>query len=158
MKSVSEMSAAEMIEEARRRDERRREGKPLAPDPIELQQRAEEIDRRLEKHIQNEIIKLYKAFGCVVYSLSQARASKQSPGLPDICCFYEGPDFTTSFSFWHEVKTPGGKSSEAQLEFQIRCKRTGVDYVLGGVLAAEAYLIKMGLAERINGTLEPIRR
>jgi hypothetical protein len=158
MKPVSEMSVAEMIEEARRRDERRREGKPLAPDPVELQKRAEEVDRRLEKEIQASVVKLYTAFGCDVYNLSQARASKQTPGLPDLWCFYRGIDLDRSFGFWHETKTPKGQQSVAQIEFEARCVSTGTLYVLGGVAAAEAHLIRFGLAERVNGTLERPRR
>jgi hypothetical protein len=159
-KPVSEMSSAELIEEARRRGERRRLGKPLAPTPVELEQREKEIDARLEKEIQAEVIKLYKAFGCAVYNLSQARASKQTPGLPDLVCFYEDQDKynNRSFSWWHETKTPSGKQSDAQVEFQIRCRRVSVPYVLGGIRAAEEHLINFRLAERINGVLEPIRR
>jgi hypothetical protein len=156
MKPVSEMSVAEMIEEARRRDERRREGKPLAPDPVELQKRIEEIDARLEKAIQLDVMKVYKGFSCKVYNLSQPRATKQTPGLPDL--YVRPPRRIKYRSFWHETKTPSGVQSDDQLQFQMDCVAEGTDYVLGGVLAAEEQCIKLGLAERVNGILEHARR
>lgn len=130
---------------------------PLAPTPVELQKREREIDDRLEKEIQNDVIKLYKAFSCLVYELSQKRAAKQTPGIADLWVFRRGIDHDRSFGFWHEVKTPSGVQSEAQIEFQAHCITCGVPYVLGGIEAARQHLIKFGIAEFINGTLEPFR-
>jgi hypothetical protein len=45
MKPVSEMSNAELIDEARRRAERRQSGMPLAPTPVELQKRERKSTR-----------------------------------------------------------------------------------------------------------------
>jgi hypothetical protein len=157
MKPVSEMSNAELIEESRRRELRRREGKPLAPEPVELQQRENEIDARREKEIQAEIVKLYRAFGCRVYNLSQARATKQTPGLPDmwVVSMDSGLARASKLAWWHEVKTPKGEQSEAQREFQIECKLCYVGYVVGGVQAAEAQLLTFGIAVRgADGKLE----
>jgi hypothetical protein len=156
LKTVQEMTNAELIEEARRRDERRRAGKPLAPDPVEVAKREKEIDTRLEKEIQRDVVKRYKVCACKVYWLSQPRATKQSLGIPDL--YIRPPRRIKYRSFWHEAKTPTGEQSEEQLEFQIDCDAEGTDYVLGGVVAAEDQLIKLGLAERINGVFEPIRR
>ena len=87
-----------------------------------------------EKQVQAAVVRLYTLAGCAVYNLSQARATMQSPGLPDLYVFHAD----TGTAWWHEVKRPGGKPSPAQLEFQARCAACGVPYLLGGLEEAEA--------------------
>jgi hypothetical protein len=160
MKDVAWMTNEEVIAEARRREDRRRSGQPLAETPAEAAERIAEDDARLEKEIQREVVNTYTALGCKVYNLSQARATKQTPGLPDlwVVCLRSGWSRQGKVAWWHETKTPTGKQSEDQREFQRECKACHVVYVLGGILAAEEQLITFGIAERINGTLEPVRR
>ena len=160
MKSVAAMTNDEILIESRRREDRRANGLPLSETPEELAERIVEDDARREKEIQAEIVKLYKALGCKVYNLSQPRASKQSPGLGDLWVVHlaSGWNRKGKTAWWHETKTPKGKQSEDQREFQRECKACHVGYVLGGVLAAEEQLLAFGIAERINGVLEPIRR
>src|SRR5581483_3324266 len=53
--------------------------------------------------------------GCAVYRLSQARASKQTPGLPDLIAFT--PRHTMLLI---ETKRPGGRLRDAQRKFAER--------------------------------------
>jgi len=153
MKPIQDMSIEEAKQEAARRDDLRARGLPLTPTPeqlaVDVAKHNAEVDARLEKQIQATIVRLYREFGCKVYILSQARASKQTPGLPDLLIFYR------VVAWWHEVKTPTGKQSADQRDFMANCKNTGVYYVLGGVRAAEDWLIELAIAARApDGTLE----
>lgn len=89
-----------------------------------------------EKDTQQAVKRLYALVGCVVYDLSQPRATMQTPGLPDLYVVWP----TRQAAWWHEVKRPGGKLSPAQKEFQQQCLLVGAHYVFGGVEAAEAAL------------------
>lgn len=89
-----------------------------------------------EKQVQAAVMRLYTLAGCAVYNLSQARATNQTPGLPDLYVFHPA----TGAAWWHEVKKPGGRPSPAQREFQARCAACGVAYLLGGLEEAEARL------------------
>jgi hypothetical protein len=143
----------EKIEEARRRDERRAKGLPLSETPAEREARIVEDDTRQEKLIQAECRRTYIAYGCMVYNLSQVRASKQSPGLPDMIVFHR----RARVGWMHETKTRNGVQSPAQKYFEDCAALAGWQYVIGGVAACEEQLIRIGVAERIEGTLE-IRR
>ena len=78
--------------------------------------------------------------GCECVHFSQARATGQTPGIPDLR-FYppSGP------AFWVEAKAAGGRQSPAQAAFQARCARCGDPYVLGGYREVLAYLRARGL-------------
>lgn len=151
------MSNEEILLEARRREDRRAQGLPLSeiePSDADTLERIAETDNRLEKEIQAQVMKLYRAFGCVVYNLSQARASKQSPGLPDLYVVHRG----IHQAWWHETKTPFGKQSVAQKYFGEIHTKTPIRYVLGGVRAAEEQMITLAIAVRgPDGYLEGIR-
>jgi hypothetical protein len=108
----------------------------------------------LEKAEQAEVTKTFRAFGFDVYSLSQPRATKQSPGLPDLWCVHrERP-----IAFWWETKRQvGGRLSPAQMLFQESCQRCDVGYGTGDRHAAADHLIALGLAFMTAiATLEPI--
>jgi hypothetical protein len=91
----------------------------------------------LEKDVQLEGVTLYEQHGCMVYNLSQARASKQSEGLPDSWIF---PPEGHGPGWWHEWKRPGGARTTAQERFKLRCDESGTPYVCGGVEAAREML------------------
>lgn len=130
---------------------RRQLGAPaIAPDPD-----AERNARILEKTEQLEIVKLFRAHGCKVYSLSQARASKQSPGLPDLWVtkawtvtpIAGGLPHRRHLAFWWETKRQvGGKRSSAQIDFAEECIAAGVGYGFGDRYAAAQYLVDLGIA------------
>ncbi len=147
-----------VIAEKRRRDARRANGQPLHETPEEVAaytaERIAETDARLEKEIQAAVRKLYLAFGCVVYSTSQARASKVSAGIPDLIVF----DPRTNSAFWHECKTPRGMLSPAQRDFYLACVACGWKMIVGGMAAAEQQLVVIGAAYRdSSGSIEPLK-
>lgn len=68
------------------------------------------------------------------WSLSQARATRQTAGWPD--CFFTHP--AKRLAVWYEAKAPNGKQSDAQKEFQRHVTQCGYEYVVG--TASELYL------------------
>lgn len=103
-----------------------------------------QAERQLEKAEQWECVRIYRAHGCEVYSTSQARAAKVSPGLPDLIVFH----VRAGAHWYHEVKRPvGGVQSSAQAEFQSHCEATGMQYVLGDRSEAWATLRKLGITD-----------
>lgn len=158
MKNFLDMSMEEQIAEAARRDDRKARGLPLQPTEVELAERSEEEDRRLEKEIQAEVMDLLRAYGFTVYNLSQPRATKQTPGIGDV---YAVNPWRRRV-LWFETKTPDGRQSPDQVEFQVlhvQLESSSISYVPGGVLAAEEYLIAIGAAERTStGGIEPTLR
>jgi hypothetical protein len=150
------MSSAELIEEARRRNERRAQGKPITPEQSAegLRHVINERDARLEKDIQRDVYKRYRNFGCEIYWLSQARETRQTPGVPDLIVFHP----RSATAWYHEVKTPTGTVSPAQLHFLELAAGCGIRVVVGGVNAAEEQLVIIGAAYReLDGHLEPRR-
>jgi len=68
--------------------------------------------------------------GCSVVSFSQPRKTMQTPGIPDLKIYFK------DHTWWHEVKTEGGRQSADQKAFQAVAEAAGERYVLGGVEAA----------------------
>jgi hypothetical protein len=102
----------------------------------------------LEKDEQAFIAKLFRGFGCKVYNLSQARASKQTPGLPDLWVVH----LEAKLAFWFECKrTLGGRISNAQVEFKAECAAAGVQAYIGDRNVAAQVLVKLGLARVGDG-------
>jgi hypothetical protein len=96
---------------------RRKSGRRRMP---RLEPPDERDSERLEKAEQLEVTKVFRAFGGRVYSLSQARASKQTPGLGDLFVVFPG-----IASFWFETKRQkGARVSEVQQEFHDLCNGT----------------------------------
>lgn len=94
-----------------------------------------------EKVEQWEISKLFSAFRFKVRNLSQARASKQAPGIADLFVVHE----SQPIAFWWESKRQvGGAHSPAQLDFRDDCARCGVGYGTGDRYAARAHLVSLG--------------
>jgi hypothetical protein len=111
----------------------------------------------LEQREQLEIYKLFRAYGFKVKNLSQARASKQAPGLGDAWILHRD----RPIAFWWESKRQvGGELSPAQIEMRDDCWRCGVRYYSGDRYAAADLLVQLGLAEAGNGPcgIVPIRQ
>lgn len=107
----------------------------------------------LEKEEQAEITKTFRAFGFVVRNLSQPRATKQAPGIPDLWVTHG----TRPLAFWWETKRQvGGRFSPAQIDFARDCKRCGVGYGAGDRHAAAQHLVALGLVVITDGVLEPV--
>lgn len=122
---------------------------PAAPGPEDVRR-----ENALEKTEQYEIMKLFRAFAFQVYNLSQARASKIAPGVPDLWCVHRDQPI----AFFFECKrSAGGKFSEAQIRFREQAVRCGIGYASGDRRAARHHLITLGLARVVGNDLEPIR-
>lgn len=127
-----------------------REIRAQRPDlaPVITSNAAEDASRILEKAEQVEVRKLLIAHGFNIYNLSQARASKQTPGLPDLWCVHK----RDRVAFWWEVKRQvGGKLSTAQEEFAAECVRAGVGHYVGDRHACVRLLLGLGLAQPGEG-------
>lgn len=100
-------------------------------------------ERIREKDEQHEVTKRFRVCGFTVRNLSQARASKQAPGLPDLFITHD----TKPRALWWETKRQvGGKYSDAQRAFKADCQRCGVICEGGDRYAAESWLVLHGHA------------
>ncbi|GJG88706.1 hypothetical protein tb265_38870 [Gemmatimonadetes bacterium T265] len=135
----------------------------------QLREQADEAERRralaitargedvaaVEKATQHDVVKVFRALKGEVYVLSQARAAKQTPGLPDLWVAWPA----RGVAGWFETKRPkGGRLSDEQVAFAAQCLAAGVAYGVGSRKDAEAWVIALGLAYRdAHGVLEPVR-
>lgn len=105
-----------------------------------------------EKAEQRAVARLLcDVLGFTRWSLSQSRATKQSPGWPDD--FYTHPE--KRLAVWYEAKAPNGKQSEHQKEFERHVTMGGYDYVVGTHEAMTAWAVAKGLVkETAGGALE----
>src|SRR5688572_26189641 len=72
----------------------------------------------LEKAEQLECYRIFRAFGAKVRNLSQARRTKQAPGLGDAWLVFRA----VSFACWWETKRQqGGRHSPDQIEMREDC-------------------------------------
>lgn len=123
-----------------------------APDPATLAQ-AHRDAAALEKTEQVEVRKRFVACGFGVYNLSQARAAKQTPGLPDLWLVHRA----LPIALWWETKRQvGGVHSPAQRGFAAECDRCGVNHGTGDRYDAERWLIEHELAGVVAGVFEPV--
>ncbi len=88
----------------------------------------------LEKEVEHSCDELMIALGWDVVRFSQARASRQTRGIPDRK-YYKGQR-----TFWFECKAEGGRQTPEQRSFQEMCEVAGESYVLGGVQAVKTFL------------------
>ncbi len=101
-----------------------------------------------------------RQFMCTVlgfdyWSLSQARATRQTPGWPDE--LYTHPE--RRIAVWYEAKSPRGKQSDAQKEFQRHVTTCGHDYVSGTAEALYAWAAGRNLVRILpGGGMEIIRK
>lgn len=101
-----------------------------------------------EKEEQAYIAKLFRGFGCKVYNLSQARATKQTPGLADLWVVHRA----AKLAFWFEVKrADGGRLSDEQREFMHECDLAGVRHAFGDRRVAAKLLLAFNLARAGDG-------
>jgi hypothetical protein len=98
-----------------------------------------------EKAEQLQIRRLFESCGFVVYNLSQARASQQTPGLPDL--WLVNP--ATGDALWFECKAPKPNGTAKPLhpeqeQFRDECLATGVNHAWGVLADAMAWLERWG--------------
>lgn len=130
----------EIVDECNRRA-RARSGYRGEEPPTPDQQRRRTME--LEKALQLRVIEVYKRAHCKVRSTSQPRKAKfMTTGGADLQIFspafdpadFKWDDIGTKRKMWyHEVKLPDGKYSDAQLEFAADCREAGLTCIGGGV-------------------------
>lgn len=89
---------------------------------------------RLEKQVEHAGDRFMANLGFIAQRFSQARATMQSPGIPDRKYY----NSERGVSCWWEAKAEDGKQREAQYRFQQQAEACGEVYLLGTeeVLAA----------------------
>ena len=92
----------------------------------------------LEKEVESQCDKMLTLMGWSVVRFSQARATRQTRGIPDRK-YYRGRD-----TFWFECKAQDGRQSSEQKAFQEMCEEAGELYVIGGVKELVAFLRSWG--------------
>ncbi|MEO7457070.1 MAG: hypothetical protein ABIY52_12480 [Gemmatimonadaceae bacterium] len=144
-KPVHEMTGTELLDEQRRREENRRLGRPLtfvAPEEIAAAVEQLERDARVhEKEEQRAIRKMAIAIGFRVYWLSQARETKQTPGIPDLWLSLEAIGFA---AWWETKRQVGGQRSTAQEEFAQECIAARIPYGFGDRYEFAQWLARHG--------------
>jgi hypothetical protein len=143
VKSVHEMSAAELMAEANRREENRRAGRPLSSIETESRTPAEREadDERLEKLHELAGDKQMTALGFEIVKFSHPGKTKQTPGIPDRRYYHRGRRLV----LWWEAKSATGRQRPDQRHFQEMCEACGETYVLG----TDRDLFNWLVAERI---------
>lgn len=88
----------------------------------------------LETAEENSTQALFLALGAKVYKLSMREKTKQTPGLPDLLSFCpSATDPRGVVMVWVESKREVDyKVRPEQRIFQMLCKLSGIDHVLGG--------------------------
>jgi hypothetical protein len=81
----------------------------------------------LEKHVEAIGRRMMTLLGFQTWHLSQARATNQTPGWPDMLFTHR----ERGLAVWWEAKRPGGKQSPAQREFELSVTACGQHYVCG---------------------------
>jgi hypothetical protein len=118
----------DFAKEAMRRQARRDAGLPLHETPEELAKVKREADDRLEREIQAECVREYRANGFIVYEGIKSKA-RITPGQPDLTLFHP----RTKWHGYHEVKTPLGELRPDQKDFRETCIATDVPHFYGGM-------------------------
>ena len=94
-----------------------------------------------EVDVQKQGTELLQSLGAFCLRTNQPRASRVSPGLPDVIALLPR---RLGVIFW-ETKRPGGRQSDAQILVEARCQQAGVPYVCGDLQALRAFLVERGL-------------
>jgi len=104
-------------------------------------------------------------FGFTAIRFSQPRNAMQTAGIPDrryYRRYHHGGAgssyFTSPLAVWVEYKSTKGKQRPAQRQFEELVRACGESYVLGGIDQLQEYLVNVGLAKRVPGGIEGIRR
>jgi hypothetical protein len=86
-------------------------------------------------------MRLMTALGFTCWHLSQNRASRQTPGWPDM--LFTCP--AKRLSVYYEAKSAKGKQSDAQKAFQADIVACGHEYVVGTVEAMADWCVAKGI-------------
>lgn len=75
--------------------------------------------------------------GYIAVRFSQARATQQTPGIPDRKYY----NVVKRHTLWWEAKASDGKQSKVQRDFQIMAEACGESYVLGTALDLAEWMV-----------------
>jgi len=92
------------------------------------------------------------SLGFTSIHFSQARATQQTPGIPDRR--YYSPD--RGAAVWWEAKTAIGRPSAFQTAFRALVESVGEEYVLGTEEALVEWAVGKGFVERLANGLRVI--
>lgn len=104
--------------------------------------------RSPEKSEEHDGDELMEMLGFTSIHFSQARASRQTPGIPDRLYFRPSRSRSAApvaFKVWWEAKAPKGRQSAAQRSFQALAESCGDTVVVGPVSALVDWCRRMGL-------------
>jgi hypothetical protein len=138
-----ETTVATLVDRGVPRDKAEARAREIYPDiAAQLDAQVERKANVLEKHEQLRIRQIATIAGCKVRTLSQPRATKQSPGLPDLWIVHLG----RGLGFWWETKRQvGGARSPDQMEFAADCETTHTPYGFGDRYDFGAWLTARGI-------------
>ena len=113
------------------------------PMPTSRRGRTLSVDGVLtEKQVEHLGDQLMQTLGFEIVRFSMARATQQSPGIPDRLYI----NSTKKFAVWWEAKRAGGKQSYAQQDFEAMVNAVGTwQYVCGTDDALVAWCRQQGL-------------
>lgn len=80
---------------------------------------------KLEERAANRL--MCDLLGFTRWHLSQARATNQTPGWPDVLYMHA----ERGLAVYYEAKAPKGKQSDAQREFEREARACGMTYLVG---------------------------
>lgn len=93
------------------------------------------------------------ALGFTAVRFSQARATRQTPGIPDRR--YYSPERRAAV--WWEAKTEIGRASAFQVAFRAMCEACGEEYVMGTEDALIDWAVSKGYAKRLPNGMQILR-
>jgi hypothetical protein len=140
VKPVHDLSNREIVDEARKFAERLRDAGVAAqaanaaalrkyPAAAAAMTAVEsKRDNVLEKAEQWAITKMARAIGFSVYTTSQTRAAKVTPGFPDLWLAHGERGFA---GFWETKRQVGGRISHEQLTFGVECLAAKIPHGFG---------------------------
>jgi hypothetical protein len=104
---------------------------------------------RLEKHEQNDGVRLLRSLGAAVYVLGTKRragdyqGTMQTPGIPDVHFFIPCQD-VVEFAFWEVKRSRLGRISHEQADYAEHCHRAGIPYICGDLTVLMRWLVEHG--------------
>lgn len=91
--------------------------------------------RPTEKQVQLGVKRLLGSFAIKYYDTSQPFRAAITKGVPDLICICQKRGL-----FFVECKREGGIQTPEQKDFQERCEKAGVPYILGGTEEVARFL------------------
>ena len=94
-----------------------------------------------ERDLRAVGVQMLRAMGCRVDVFSENRATRNTPGVPDVYAFLPNGRGTV----WWESKGPRTVTTPAQEDFETACLACGQPYVRGTVADLAQFLRGLGI-------------